>query len=229
MEVDSLAIACRILDELANTPGLSPAAKAVYLVAMMVQPRSVRDLATRLSVSPNPLKWHCRELELRGWLRLTGEGRRVRPEAVLPREVEAALASEVRRLISLSPFKGEAATKVFVEWVVAPTVRLVFHARPDSLCNDKTGENLEYDIFAPDYDWATEYHGDQHFGPTTKYPGEKAFIERHQRDLLKLSLSRRNNVRLSIVTCQDLRLEGVCGLSPRTYLGEPLTPRGRSS
>lgn len=147
-------------------------------------------------------------------MKLIIEGRRLRPIAVLPPELEARLASEVAKAINVSHFKGERTTIAFVDWIVAPDVRLLFGPRPSSLQNPDTGQNMEYDIFAPDWSWATEYQGDQHFGPTQQYPGEKQFIERFRRDLMKANLSKQNHVRLSLVTKHDLTLDRILETLP---------------
>lgn len=197
-----------------NVSGLAPAAKTIYIATMMNQLPSIQALAARTGMDPEPVIKHCKALERLGWLQLIPEGKKLRPAAIVPREVETAVASEVRDLIGISHFKGEETTKAFIDWTVAPTVRLIYGARPSFLLNPETGQNLEYDIFSPKWLWATEYQGDQHFGPTKQYPGEKEFIDRFRRDLLKAQLSKQNKVRLSTVTKHDLTLENILAVIP---------------
>lgn len=199
----------RIIEELTGIPDLSAAAKTVYTVALVRQPESLKALAARIGMYKATAAKHCRSLECLGWMRLAANGGRTRPEAVVPRDVEAVLAAEFSSIIAVSPFKGEQTTMLFLEWVLAPAVRLIHHARPDFLRNPETGQNLEYDIFAPDHAWAIEYHGDQHFGPTALYQGEKQFIDRYRRDLLKARLSKQHNIRLSVITKDDLKLDSI--------------------
>ncbi|MGI6643183.1 MAG: hypothetical protein ACOX3V_04190 [Bacillota bacterium] len=157
---------------------------------------------------------YCGQLVEEGWLRQLPNGRRVRPVATIPKGVEEAIAEETHDLISMTPYWGEECTWRFVDWIVAPYVRFVRHARPDLLRNPKTGYRLEYDIYAPSVCWAVEYYGDQHFAPTSQYPDETEFIERHKRDLQKASLSEQNDIRLSIVTKSDLTLKRVLSTVP---------------
>lgn len=150
------------------------------------------------------------------------QGNRLCPVAVLPRDAEAKIAAEVRDRIEVSHFKGEETTRAFVDWIVAPTVRLVFCARPSFLRNPDTKQSLEYDIYAPEWLWALEHQGDQHFGPTKLYPGDKEFVDRFKRDLLKADLSKQHNIRLSTITKQDLTLERMidvipCDIPKRTF------------
>lgn len=159
-------------------------------------------------------------------MRLTGQGKMFRPAAVVPREVEAKLASEVKAQILLSPFKGEETTKAFVDWIVSPTVRLIFNARPPFLQNTETGQNMEYDIYAEELLWALEYQGDHHFAPTSQYPGDKQFIERVKRDALKAQLSKQNKVRLSTITKQDLTLERILDAIPDDVPRREFDPNG---
>lgn len=216
----------RILADLTDAPGLEPASKMVYVIAMMKQPASVQSLAYAAGMDARSVMLHCRQLQSMGWMQLLKDGKQLRPEAVLPYHLEAGIAAEIRSLVCLMPFKGEATTVTFIEWIVAPTVRLLIHARPDFLRNKETNQNLEYDIYAPAYAWATEYHGDQHFGPTTRYPSKDAFIERHKRDLLKLHLSDANGIRLSVVHNQLLTLDGILGVIPIDVPLRAIDPKG---
>lgn len=209
-----------------NVSGLAATAKTIYIPAMMSRLPSIQTLATKIGMDHKPVARHCKELERLGWMQLISEGQRLRPTAVLPREIETTLASEVSRLVGMSHFKGEETRKAFIDWTVAPTVRLVYNARPSFLHNSETGQNVEYDIFAPKWLWATEYQGDQHFGPTPLYPGEKEFIERFKRDLLKVRLSKQNKVRLSTVTKQDLTLEKILEAIPDDIPRRAFDPNG---
>jgi hypothetical protein len=221
-----LVIAGRIIEELVSASEPSPIAKTVYAVSMLKRPSCIDALANGVGINSRYVVNHCRDLERMGWMHLAEDGRRLRPDVLVPPSVEAKLASDIRSLINIAPFKGESTTKFFVEWIVAPTVRLILHARPDFLRNPDTGQNLEYDIFAPDFSWATEYHGEQHFGPSTRYPGDKAFVERHKRDLRKIHLSKANRIRLSVVTYQTLTLEGILGVIPDDVPRRTFDPDG---
>lgn len=216
----------RIMTILTDDAGLSAEAKMVYLIAMMKQPASIRALADAARLDHRPIAACCRELQPAEWMRLTEDGRRLKPEAVVPHHVEESLAAEIRSLVSVSAYKGESRIGLFLEWMVAPSVRLIPHARPDFLRNKDTNQNLEYDIFAPDYDWANEYHGDQHYAPTPRYPGKDAFIERHKRDLMKIRLSKENGINLTVTNNQTLTLSAILDTIPSNVPRRAFDPQG---
>lgn len=216
----------RIIEELTNAKEIDAIGKAVYVTAAMSLAPSIKTLSTKLDVDTRAIARQCRALEGLRWMKLTKDGRCLRPSAVVPPEVEARLAEEARSIILLSPYKGEATTRAFVDWIIAPSVTLVFGARPAFLYNKATKQQLEYDIYAIRLRWALEHHGEQHFEPTRLYPGEKEFIERFKRDRLKLELSKQNNVRLSIATKEDLTLERMLALIPEDIPRRALDPEG---
>lgn len=159
-------------------------------------------------------------------MKLSKDGRCLRPHPSVPQEVEARLAAIAKNIIQMSQYKSEATTRAFVDWIVAPNVTLVFGARPAFLYNKATKQQLEYDIYAEALRWALEHHGEQHFEPTPLYPDEKEFIERVKRDRLKLELSKQNNIRLSVVTKKDLTLERMLAAIPEDIPKRVLDPEG---
>lgn len=215
-----------IIESLADSPNLSLAEKAIYVVTMYKQYPSVEALARHTDLTPRHLAKHLRSLQHLGWMDLIKNGTKLKPVAVVPRDVETIIADQIRLKVSLAPYKGEETTALFIEWIVAPEVRLIRHARPDFLRNSETGQNLEYDIYVPRYLWAIEYHGDQHFGPTQRYQGDRAFVERHKRDLRKIQLSKENNIRLSVVHNRILTLEGILEVIPDDVPRRVFDPKG---
>ena len=85
---------------------------------------------------------------------------------------------------------------------------------------------MEYDIYVPEFYWAIEYHGDQHFGPTQRYQGDRAFVERYKRDLRKAQLSKDNNIRLSVVHNRVLTLGGILEVIPDDVPRRVFDPKG---
>ena len=221
-----LRMAIRIVGELTKIEGLSPTGKIVYVAAMLQQPPSITALANSLGMHRRTVIEQCENLERLGWLRFTTVGHSRRPDAVLPRDTEEALAAESSRLIRQTSFVGEGVSNRFVDWIVAPTVHLVYNARPSYLKNRKTGQRMEFDLLAPDYAWALEHQGDEHFGPTTWYPGDKEFAERHKRDLQKAETARKNRIRLSTVSCLDLTLETMQAKIPSDIPRRQFDPKG---
>lgn len=216
----------RAIEELSRVRRLLPVAKTIYTVAMLENPKSIRDLAMAVNLDRKTTAKHCKELEHLGWLKLISEGDRRRPAAVMPTQVEAMLAAESLKLIDMAPYKGEETTKRFFEWIAAPRVRFLYNCRPDFLTSPETNQPLEYDIFVKAYLWAIEYLGEQHFGLTSLYRDPKELQERQKRDLLKVGLSEKNNVRLSIVTKKDLNLESLLSMVPPDVPRRTFDPKG---
>lgn len=57
-----------------------------------------------------------------------------------------------------------------------------------------------YDIWFPHWKIAVEYHGTQHFQAVDFFGGEQAFKKTQERDKRKINLSKRNGIKLLIVT-----------------------------
>lgn len=216
----------RIVEELASVKLLSPAAKTLYVVTMLDQPESIHALATKAQLDPKTVAKHCRELEREGWMRLEDGAGKQRPIAAIPVQVEAMLAAEVSKEIDVSHFKGEETTKAFVDWIVAPRVRLVYDCRPAFLTNPETKRPLEYDILAPDHQWAVEHQGDQHFGVTELYSDRDQLRERQKRDVIKVGLSKQHGIRLFTVTKHDLCFEKMLQMVPVDVPKRDFDPKG---
>lgn len=216
----------RISEELAGTTELTATAKTIHTVAMTSEPSTIQSLAAKLALNRGVVTKHCRKLSNLGWMQFADHGKSRRPIAIIPQEVEAKAASEARDLIGRTPFQGEATFKGFVLWIVSPTVKVFFNTRPSFLLNKATGNNLECDIEIPDHAWVGEYLGDQHFGPTNMYKGDKEFQERVQRDRLKVELCRQHSVRLSSVTKHDLTLERILEALPDDIPRRFFDPKG---
>ena len=193
---------------------------------MMEQPRTLKSLAARLGMDRTPVVRHCIELERLGWIQIVGSKNARQPVAIVPKEVGAKIAAETRELIGLKPYQGEAVSQSFVIWIIAPMVRIFLNVRPSALCNKATGQNLELDIWVPDHNWAEEYQGDQHFGPTDQYKGTQDFIDRFRRDRLKAELCKQHGIRLSHVTKRDLTLGKMLEAIPEDVPRRSFDPDG---
>lgn len=215
-----------IIENLAGVRELPLAEKAIYIVSMFKQPSCIEALAKEAGLGSRHLAKHLRNLQRLGWMDLIKGRNKLRPVALVPRDVETKIAAQIRIRVNLAPFKGEETTALFLEWMVAPRVILIRHARPDFLRNIETGQNLEYDIYVPEFYWAIEYHGDQHFGPTQRYQGDRAFVERYKRDLRKAHLSKDNNIRLSVVHNRVLTLGGILEVIPDDVPRRVFDPKG---
>lgn len=224
--LDTQGVYIRIIRELADARDFAPAAKAIYVTAMTNEVTSIEALADKVGMDRRPVVKHCRELERLGWMQIIGKGPALLPTAVVPRTVETRVASEIREIIRMSPYKGEATAKALVVWIISPRVRLIFNARPQFLQNAETGQNLECDIFAPNFAWVGEYQGDQHFGPTEQYPGDREFVDRFRRDQLKARLCKQHDITLTHITKHDLTLERMLELIPQRIPRRVFDPKG---
>ena len=221
-----LRIAVRIIEALTEVKSLSAVAKTIYIAAMMQQPQSIHMLADHLRLDRKTLTRHCAELEISGWMRFADEAGRRRPVPTLPVEIEAMLAVETGNLLDMSHFKGEEATMCFADWIIAPRIRLVRDARPSFMLNPETRQPLELDIYAPQVKWGLEHNGDQHYGVTDLYPDKDQLRERQKRDVLKVGLCKQNDVRLYIVTKNDLSLERMLLFFPPDIPRRDFDPKG---
>ncbi len=189
----------------------------VYVVAMMHRPGSVSELAEKAQMERKTVAKHCRELQRLGWMKIIDERGRQHPMPILPVEVETRLADEAKKELEVAAYKGEATAKKFLDWLTYPTIQYIDNARPSFLKNPETDQPMELDRFRPP-DLAWEYNGEQHYGTTEKYPSEKAFRDTRKRDLMKEALCLENQVRLIIITKDDLTLERMLGKIPPELL-----------
>lgn len=97
-----------------------------------------------------------------------------------------------------SESKGERVCKEAAEKIF----KLPFNKiRPDFLKNDKTGRNMEIDVYNDELKLGIEYNGIQHYkyNPYHHKNGEKDFEEQVYRDKLKEKKCADNGIRLIIV------------------------------
>lgn len=193
---------------------------------MMKQPQSLKALGLEVQLDPKTVARHCKELSRSDWIRLLEEEGRRRPAAVVSPRIEAILATEAGKMVEMAHFKGEETAKIFFDWITAPSVRFHYDCRPGFLTNPETSQNLEYDIYAEEYKWAIEYHGDQHFWLTKLYSDKGQLRERQKRDLLKAGQSNIHGIRLSVVTKHDLSLKKLLPMVPHDVPRRDFDPGG---
>jgi len=129
-------------------------------------------------------------------------------------EVEERLAILAREKINMAQYKGERTLGAFFDWILAPSVNLLFNARPEFLTKADTKQRLELDFLAPEYAWGSEYQGAQHQTPTQLYPDVEAFKLRKHRDRLKALLCEKHNIRLTEIDNHSLSLAKVLKAIP---------------
>jgi hypothetical protein len=148
------------------------------------------------------------------------------PHGNLPTSAEAKVAAMLRKEIEVAPYRGEAVAKAAVSWIVAPGVKVLFNVRLPNMKSSTTNQNLEFDIYIVEWKWAGEYHGDQHFSPTKLFSNLDDFVKRVQRDREKVVLSKRNNIRLSVITKEDLTLAKIDAMIPQEIPRRSYDPEG---
>lgn len=215
-----------IMQSLSRDSNVPAIEKSIYLAVLTESPRSIQELAKFTGIEYKRRRQHCAHLASAGWLRLDRKGASVFPHGTLPTSAEIELAAVIREAIKTAPYKGEAVAKALVSWVVAPRVRILFNVRLAHLRSSTTKQLLEYDIYIAEWNWAVEYFGDQHFGPTRLFPDVAEFVKRSQRDHEKAKLSRKNNTRLSIITKDDLTLAKIDAVIPPEIPRRGYDPRG---
>ena len=77
----------------------TPIAKAAYVTAALCLPPSIRALSTRLNMDQETISKHCKALESLGWMKLTKEGRSLRPSGLVLTESRPSFAAETRSTI----------------------------------------------------------------------------------------------------------------------------------
>lgn len=187
---------------------IGPLAKFVYLVAQVVQPKSILDLAAWSGVHRTEASKLCSALAREGWVIKAKDGRRVVPVPGVPYVVQEQMVRELHVGLSVAPHKGEFTMKKWLDYLVLP-VECIDNARPAFLQSPDTGEPLEYDRYYPSHKVAFEFQGPQHFGPTKVYANQDQFRQTRRRDVMKRGLSSENEVILVMITPDDLSLEGM--------------------
>jgi hypothetical protein len=92
--------------------------------------------------------------------------------------------------------------------LVAVPIRYCVNGRYDDLANPDTDELIEIDIFLPDYNFAIEFHGEQHFHPTS-FASVEDVSKQQKRDVTKASLLKTKRKALVVLTTADLSVAAV--------------------
>lgn len=93
-------------------------------------------------------------------------------------------------------FSGQDLTRRIFENIIGRGV--LYNYRPNFMKNPKSGSNLELDIYDPILKIAIEYNGKQHYFERY-HPNELSFRKLVDRDLIKLELCKKNNIKLIVI------------------------------
>ena len=191
-------------------------AKLLYVIIQIFHPTSMTNLARISGLSRPLISHHCSTLAQHGWIIKIKEGSKIAPFPVIPHPIQEQMVKDLYAGYSASPHKGEYLTKVWLSHLIL-TEDYVDNARPPFLQNPITGELMELDRFMPSLNAGVEHHGPQHFAPTNAFSDTTQFNERRARDLMKRSLCEENNIRLIVITTEDLSLDGILRKLPKDF------------
>ena len=202
-----------ILDELARQAEIGQIEHAIYFAAVAYQPRSMSELALRARVSRNAATKACRTLVALGWMRLERSSRRVHPIAIVPHRCQELLAARLRVEYNLTALKGEFLMKRYLDLSIC-TRFFVDNAHPQFLENPMTGHLVEYDRYYDMHKVAFEFNGSQHHETTEVFADQEKVDEIRTRDAVKAGLSGGEQVRLIVVTPENLLPRSLDALLP---------------
>lgn len=92
---------------------------------------------------------------------------------------------------------------------------VIYNCRELGIINDKTGRELEVDIFYPDYKLAFEFQGEEHYN-VTGFANNELVEEIKRRDAIKEKFCRENSIML--ITVNAMRLNYGIGRSLHRYI-----------
>ncbi len=120
-----------------------------------------------------------------------------------------------------SPRKSESKGEQICREVATRLFRRPFQKiRPAFLRNDRTGNNLEIDIFNDELQLGIEYNGRQHYEFTPYFhKNEQAFLDQKYRDELKYKRCKERGIRLIVVphTIKHENIESYIRQQARQY------------
>lgn len=207
--VNSEKLSLELPAALVHEKSLRPADIALYLQIKLAPGRSLSDLKRITGYGRDAIRGQCKRLSNRGWIVVVSERNRKVVYPTTPHEYQIKVAERYRECLR---FVSRVGQTHMCEWlrILMDVCWIPVNVRPWFLQNPKTGEYLEYDCFLPEpYNIAFEFHGQQHFRTTERFPSEEALGDLQARDHMKVGLSQRHGVELVIVTEQDLSYEGM--------------------
>lgn len=180
-------------------------------------------LSTLTRFGPNTLKRALKELEASGWVVVT---QRSRLSPIQFRLVNPWPAIEeitaVQRRLRQRDNRGERIMKEYLSLLIDSN-QFTDNARPGFLANPITHGLLEFDrYYMPN--WAFEFHGEQHDGPTESYSQE--VVDGQQlRDVIKAGICFYRGIQLVVIRAADLTLAKMseripAGLPRRSLKGQ---------
>lgn len=193
---------------------LRPADLGLYMQIALTPGRSIAELSRLTGQGRRAIRSQCKRIVDCGWVVVVPEGNRKVAYPTMPYECQLRIAEQYKERLRFVSRVGQTHMH---EWltVLVDSCSILVDVRPWFLQNPPTGEYLEYDCFLPEpYNVAWEFHGQQHFRTTERFPSEEALQQLQLRDHVKASLSQRHGIELVIVTEQDLSYDGMLAKIP---------------
>jgi hypothetical protein len=205
--------------------GLGPTELAIFLAVWTSQPGNLSALSEIVGASRNTTTRACDNLVARGWLRLVPDGKRLRPEALIPHCCQELMVQSLKEAYEMAANRGEFLMKRYLDLRVNSD-DYVNNARPVVLTNPGTGEPMEYDRLYLTQGVAFEFNGPQHYETTKRYNNEWELKQTKLRDLVKTGISYKNNIALIVVTMDELHPDILETLIPASLPRRPLDTTG---
>lgn len=90
-----------------------------------------------------------------------------------------------------------------------PGVEIIENAEITGVDNIETGGRLQIDVYAAAHKLGVEFQGNQHAGPTERYPSVEEFHARRKRDLIKRGLCQEKGIEVIPLWAKDLSCQGI--------------------
>jgi hypothetical protein len=193
----------------------------VWTTAWDCLPDSIISLASTGKMPTKKAYATCKKMTASGWMALQGQGRRLRPIALIPHVTQEKMARILEEEYEAAFNKGEFLTKRYLDLAVH-SENCIENARLEILKNI-TGEPMEFDRYYREK-VAFEFNGPQHLGVTEKFTDEMAALELQSRDTRKVWLCEKADIILVRIYVADLHPHIMTRLIPsrlqRSYIDE---------
>jgi len=185
---------------------------------------SYKDLQKMTGYTQPTLSKYLRLLREREWL--VGDHRRVNRfmafhlQASNPREaVRQAQIKELEKIIEAAKYReGYSQGQCIAARMLMLALEegsVIENAELTGLDNPITGGKMHVDMLVPQFNFAIEFQGRQHDGPTKRYPDVEEYKSRRVRDLVKRGLAAELGITLITIRPADLSFQRIRELASR--------------
>jgi len=229
--------ALRVPSDLLFEPDLPRGAIWVWSLILREngKPLSFKDLQRMTGYTQPTLSKYLRILREREWL--VGSHRRVNRfmefhlQASNPHQVKRqAQIKELEQVIEKAKYReGYSQGQCIAARMLMLALEqgsVIENAELAGLENPLTGGKMHVDMLIPQFNFAIEFQGPQHDGPTKRYPDPEEYKSRRVRDLVKRGLAAEQGITLISIRPADLSFQRIRELvSPFVPLKKDLSDR----